>query len=243
MLLVASLLVLVALGAVGGELQPSALRVMVAAVFGLLAVLFWPGCAASPVRTTLRVAAWSATAAGLAAIMLTMLGNPPQPLAQVLASCAMLLLMLLPAHALAAWLEGLLMRRAAAAPGARSAMVAVGARELAGRVVAGTLALLGALPLWLGPAGELLSDRHPWLIDVLLGISPLTHLAVASGNDLLRNQWFYQHANLAALPFDYPGLRLLLPGYGLAVAVTALLVLTERSACLRRSAGEPSNAP
>ena len=30
-------------------------------------------------------------------------------------------------------------------------------------------------------------------------MSPLTHLAVASGNDLLRNQWFYQHSNLASL--------------------------------------------
>ena len=26
----------------------------------------------------------------------------------------------------------------------------------------------------------------------MVGVSPLTHLAVAGGNDLLRNDWFYQ---------------------------------------------------
>ena len=70
---------------------------------------------------------------------------------------------------------------------------------MAGRTVALVLALLGSLPLWLGPAGELLSGRQPWIIDAIVGMSPLTHLAVASDNDLLRNEWLYQHSNLAAL--------------------------------------------
>ncbi len=86
------------------------------------------------------------------------------------------------------------------------------AREAAGRSAAVALALLGALPLWLGPVAETLSARHDWAIDAVVGASPLTHLAVASGNDLLRNQWFYQHANLAALLFSYPGLGAASPG-------------------------------
>ena len=50
----------------------------------------------------------------------------------------------------------------------------------------------GQVTGWLGLGGEL-----TWL----------NNLAVATGNDLLRNQWFYQHSNLAGLRFDYPGLR------------------------------------
>ena len=96
---------------------------------------------------------------------------------------------------------------------------------MAGRTVAIGLALLGALPLWLGPVGELLSDRHEGLIDAVIAVSPLTHLAVASGNDLLRNPWFYQHANLAALKFSYPGLAELAAAYAAVTAFVAMLAL------------------
>lgn len=41
---------------------------------------------------------------------------------------------------------------------------------------------------------------------------------MASGNDLLRNAWLYQHSNLAGLQFDYPGLA------GLAWFYAALLL-------------------
>ena len=78
------------------------------------------------------------------------------------------------------------------------------ARDLAGRSVTLALAALGSLPLWLGPMAEQLSAGHPSTIDTVLGISPLTHLAVAYGNDLLRNAWLYQHSNLAGLQADYP---------------------------------------
>ena len=109
----------------------------------------------------------------------------------------MLMLILLVTHAVAAGLEGRLRGQSGDAETAR---------EMAGRAAALALALLGSLPLWLGPAAELLAGRHPWIIDAVVGMSPLTHLAVASGNDLLRNQWFYQHSNLAALQFSYPSL-------------------------------------
>ena len=54
-------------------------------------------------------------------------------------------------------------------------------------------------------------------------MSPLTHLAVASGNDLLRNQWFYQHSNLASLQISYPELNALAWGYLFAGSMLLLV--------------------
>jgi hypothetical protein len=210
MLLVATMLTLAAVGAGSDDLQPSALRVMLTAVVGLLSLLFWPGAAATPARTAWRVVAWSAAATLLAAVALRVTGQVLQPWPRILSSCAMLLLILLVAHALAAALEARL--RAGRAD-------AHGAREAAGRTVAMVLALLGTLPLWAGPLAELLSGRHEWAVDAAVAASPLTHLAVASGNDLLRNQWLYQHANLAGLQFSYPGL------FEVAVSYAAMCLL------------------
>jgi len=213
MLLLATMLTLAAAGAGSDDLQPSALRVVVTAAVGLLSLLFWPGVAATTARTALRIVAWSAAAALLAAAVLRLLGQALQPFPKVMSSCAMLLLILLVAHALAAALERSLRGGSADA---------VGPRETAGRTVALALALLALLPLWAGPLAELLSGRHEWAIDAVIGVSPLTHLAVASGNDLLRNQWFYQHANLAGLQFAYPGLVEVAATYGSACLVLAL---------------------
>jgi len=230
MLLVSALLVLGAVGATGSEMAPSALRLAATAAVGLFAPLFWPGIAATPSGTAARVLAWSAAAAVLAAIALGVVGHPLRSVEPILASCGMLMLILTPAHALAAVLEVQFGRRSGDAGGAR---------ELAGRTVATALALLGLLPLWLGPAGDLLSGRHAWAIDAIVGISPLTHLAVASGNDLLRNQWLYQHSNLAALQFAYPGLVELIGSYAAACAVLALSAL----AWQRRLARAADNTP
>ena len=209
----ATMLILAAVGARADDLQPSALRVLVTAAVGLLSVLFWPGRAATPARTAWRVVAWSAAAALLAAGVLRLTGQTMQPYAKIFSSCVMLLLILLVAHALAAALEARL--RA----GSDSAH---GAREAAGRHVAMALVLLGSLPLWAGPLAELLSGRHEWTIAAAIGASPLTHLAVASGNDLLRNQWLYQHANLAGLQFSYPGVFEVGVFYVLACLLLAL---------------------
>jgi hypothetical protein len=216
LLAVAAALMLAALGATASELPPSALRVLVAAVVALLAPLSWPGIAGTPARTALRVAAWSAASSVLAAIAMRLLGPATQPWMRIIETGAMLMLILLLTHTVAAALESWWRGAAADAPGAR---------EFAGRSAALGLALLGALPLWLGPASELLSRREPWLIDAVLGASPLTHLAVASGNDLLRNQWFYQHSNLAALPFAYPGPTELAWGYASAALALGLIAL------------------
>lgn len=231
MLLLAAMLVLAAFGASAADLQPSALRVVVAAVVALLAPMFWPGKAATLAATARRIAGWSVAAAGAAAIALRILG--PQPYLRILGTCTMLLFILLLTHAAAAAIEQGLGGR----PGA-----AEGGREIAGRTAALGLALLGTLPLWFGPGSELLSRRHPWVIDAAIGISPLTHLAVASGNDLLRNQWLYQHSNLAALPFSYPELAGLTALYAAVCLVLALLAFASRHR-LGLQADAPRNHP
>jgi hypothetical protein len=216
-LAVAGGLMLAAFGA--SHLPPSALRVTVTAIIALIAPLFWPGRAATPARTAVRVGAWSVAAACLAAVALGIAGNPGQSFARILAACGMLLLILLVAHAVAAGIETRLRDRSGDADTAR---------EMAGRVTVLVLALLGSMPLWFGPASELLARRHPWIIDAVIGMSPLTHLAVASGNDLLRNPWFYQHSNLAALQFSYPSPAELILSYGLAVMALAVIPLASR---------------
>ena len=226
MLAVAALLMLAAFGA--SDLQPSALRLAVTAIVGLIAPLFWPGNAVTPTRTALRIAGWSAAAACLAAIALRIAGDTAQPFARILAACGMLLLILLVTHAAAAGLE---VRWHGQSGNAETA------REMAGRAAALALALVGSLPLWAGPACELLSGRHPWIIDAAIGVSPLTHLAVASGNDLLRNQWLYQHSNLAPLQFSYPGIADVAVAYAGILLLLALFPL----ASLRRR--RPTDGP
>lgn len=239
-------LLLTAMGAVGAgaeALQPSALRLAVTSVLAVLSLLFWPGAAPMPGATAWRVVGWSVAVALLAMSTLVALrtaGLSMQPWPLVFASCGMLLLILIVAHALTVLLEWRL--RARGADGADGPL----ARESAGRTVAVLVALLGALPLWLGPVAELAARRLEWLVDGAIAASPLTHLAVASGNDLLRNQWLYQHANLAALQFSYPGLATLFWSYGtagLALALLARLALPTRASPRRsRPPADPPNS-
>jgi hypothetical protein len=219
LLLVAALLVLAATGGWSREVQPSLLRLEVTAVLALLAPLFWPGLAATPKRTALRIALWSVAVACAAGVMIRLLGHAGQTWAHIVPSCAMLALIVVLALTTAAVLEAQV----------RSVLGDTGtARDAAGCVVALALALLGSMPLWLGPVGELLSADHGGAIDAIVGSSPLTHLAVASGNDLLRNPWLYQHSNLAALQVSYPGLAGLLGCYVSVTLVLALAALAFR---------------
>lgn len=199
------------------ELPPSGQRVVVAAAVALLAPLLWPGVGNTPARTALRVLSWSAVAAlgMVCAVLVTawLPGPAAWALQPVLLTGSVLLALLLLAHALAALLQ---------AHWGRAARSPAVAREMAGRTVALLLALLAAVPLWLGPLAEVLSRQHDGVVDAVIGASPLTHLAVASGNDLLRNQWLYQHSNLAALPFAYPHLASLAGFYATACALLAL---------------------
>lgn len=206
--------------------QPSLLRVEVTAVVAVLAPLFWPGRATTRARTALCVVAWSGAAAASAAIAIVVLGRFGQPWLQIVWACAMLMAILVLSHAAAAWLERRWRARSNDADSAR---------ELAGRTMSVALVLLGTVPFWLGPVAELLSVRHPRVIDLVVGLSPVTHLAVASGNDVLRNSWLYEHSNLASLPVSYPERAALAWGYGSACAALALAALASRMP--RRRAG------
>jgi hypothetical protein len=221
MLLAAALSILAAVGATAGPLQGSALRTAAVAVVGLLAPLFWPGRTATVASTALRVVVWSVGVVVSTGVAIGILAHPAQPWLRILSACAMLLPIVLLSHAAAAWLEQSWDARSGEAGEAR---------ELAGRAVALALALLGTLPFCLGPVAELLTARHPGIIDVVIGSSLLTHLAVASGNDLLRNSWFYEHSNLAALRVSYPQAGVLAGCYGAVCLALALVVLAPRVA-------------
>jgi hypothetical protein len=209
-----ALLLLAALGANDADLQPSARIVLVTAVVGLLAPLFWPGRAGTARATTVRIIGWSLAGAGLAAAVAVLSGLGLERLPRAVNSLAVLFLALVAVHALAAAVEGFLRRRAAGPEAAR---------ESAAWMAACALVTLGAAPLWLGPAAELALADRARAVETVVAVSPLTHLAVASGNDLLRNQWFYQHSNLAGLRFDYPRLAPVMTAYCLLAAVLLLV--------------------
>ena len=63
---------------------------------------------------------------------------------------------------------------------------------------------------------------------------------MASGNDLLRNQWFYQHSNLASLQFSYPGLARIAWSY-VCLLVLALVLLAFATTPRRRD-GAPDRS-
>ena len=69
--------------------------------------------------------------------------------------------------------------------------------------VAGALAVLGATPVWLAPLVQAL-DGSAVAANLALAVSPLVHLAAATGSDLLRTDWFYRHSSIASLYFSYP---------------------------------------
>jgi hypothetical protein len=213
-LVATALLLVAALGALSDDLQGSARVVLVTAVVGALAPLFWPGRAATTRSTTMRIAGWSLATTALAAGLAALGGNAALLAPRIAGACLVLFLVLVAAHALTAVLEALLRRRGAGPDRAR---------EISAWLTTAALAALAAAPLWLGPAAEVASQARPRAVDAVVAVSPLTHLAVASGNDLLRNQWFYQHSNLSGLRFDYPRLGAVLACY--VVLAAALLAI------------------
>jgi hypothetical protein len=230
LLLMAAGLAVAVIGTPVHDLQPSAARLLVTAVVAVLAPLFWPGAKSTAGGTIVRVLAWSAIAAALAALLLVLPGSAPQPPLRIAAACAMLLVLLLPLHAAAAVLESAAQRRFG-----DPAL----ARPLAGTAVALLVLLWGSLPLWGGPAAVLLPAPDDALVDAVVGTSPLTHLAVASGNDLLRNEWFYLHSNLSGRPVNYPGPTPIAASF----ALMALISLALAFVALRRVAGADPHSP
>lgn len=211
LLTVAALSMLAAFGALAADVQPAALRVGVAAVIALLAPMFL----AQPHALQSR-APWasmlgrSIAQAGLAAVLMVALGRGRQTLPPVLEVCAMLLPMLLLSQGLV-WLLQRLWLGLDDDPKSARWGAGIGASALLG--------LLGSALLWLGPAAERASQRFAGAIDALLAASPLTHLAVASGLDLLRQPWLYRNSNLSSLPADYPAPARLAAVYGVACIV------------------------
>lgn len=232
LLLVAAAAVTAGLFALQSDLPASAWRLRVAATVALLAPLWWPGTAGSRLRSAGLVLAWSLAGVGVAAIVLAALPRGAWPIGAALPCLGLLGLLLLIIHAAGTWLQPLLARGATVAPDDIA-----DAREATGRTLAFALALLAALPLWAGPAAELMLADHPSAIDAVLALSPLTHLAVLAGNDLLRDPWLYQHANLAALPSSYPEPATLAVAYT-GIAAAALLAVA-RPVRRRRTAGAP----
>lgn len=195
-----ALLVIAAMGAYSSDLQGSARLVLITSVIAVLSPLFWPGRAATSRATAWRTLGWSLGATLLAAIAAFSVGSTPH----IASACVMLMLICVTTLGAAAWAESLLARRGADTASARNASA---------WLATALLAVPAAAPLWLGPAAELAAVERPRALAAVVAVSPLTHLAIASGNDLLRNQWFYQHSNLSGLRFDYPRLLPVFAGY------------------------------
>ena len=136
---------------------------MVTTVVALLAPLFWPGFAATrrALHCVSSAGRWRPPAWRRSRWASSVRHRSRPGASSWHAQCCTLVLIL--THALAAMLEGRWRRLSADAQSCR---------ELAGRTVVLVLALLGSLPLWLGPAAELLSARHDWVIDATLVMSP-----------------------------------------------------------------------
>lgn len=226
-LAVTVLLVTVTLGAYSAsDLQGSARLVLVASVIALLSPLFWPGRAATASATGRRILGWSLAAVLLAVIATLGASDPPH----IAATGVMLLLICIATLGAASWFEAFFARRGA---------TAATASDASAWLTAALLAVLAAAPLWLGPAAELASAERPPALQAVVAVSPLTHVAVASGNDLLRNQWFYQHSNLAGLRFDYPRFA---PVVAVYTALAFALVLVPAIAWPGRNPGSKSTS-
>ena len=193
----------------------SSRRLMVVGLLATLAPLFWsagPGGA-------LRVLGWALGVGTIAATLLAAFQIPGVEAGA--AACLQLSLLMIAAHAIAEVAEAL---------GARM----LGRRcALPGTAIALVLVLVAALPLWLGPAAELSLADRPGFVEVVVAVSPLTHLALASGNDLFHQPWLYQYANLATFRFDYPPVGSVLGAYavvaGLLLATVAALARWPRA--------------
>lgn len=196
----------------GGPVSPTELAFVSVAVPALLAPLFWPRESPS-VRRLL-----AATLGPVAAIVVTCgvlwVLHGAVALQGVALAGLVAVLMLAVLHQLAALIEPVVMRLGASESSAR---------EWSLWSVTALLWLAAAAPVWLGPAADLGARTDPRWPSLVLGSSPLAHLASASGYDVLRGQWFYAHSSLGALQVDYPRVATLLIAYALAlVALTAL---------------------
>lgn len=195
------------------SLLPSSLAALLAVgVPTLLAPLFWPRVEPSGARLLIWAVAPTLASVVVAAALWILRGAAPA--LPLLARAGLVAVLLLAAaHQLSALIEPVVRRLGASA---------ASAREWSCWTVTALLWLAAAAPVWLGPLADLGARTQPHLPTVILGASPLAHLAVAAGFDLLRDQWFYAHSSLGALQVDYPRLPALLLGYVIGNVVLTL---------------------
>jgi hypothetical protein len=172
------------MGLLGPGLDPE-LRPIAAALTGLWAtslfLLPWAlgsGLALHPLGT---VAALALTA-GLGAAFAT-LATGVQPQLAILVLVGLMVL------ALAALGDGL--RALTGGPGTAAAWTLA------------LVVLIGAAPVWLLPLHGSI-DPGPFGLNTLVALNPLTHVAVLTGTDWPRSDWFYRHSALGSLRYGYP---------------------------------------
>lgn len=192
---------------------PPAMRLLAAiAAPALLAPLFGGRAPATLAAVTARFASWALGT--LLLVIVVALAGGALPLAGIAAP-----LLVAGGIVVTALLAMLVVARALRSIG----MDAAAAESSAGWMVVAALWLLAAAPLWLGPFADLAARTGPARANAIVASSPLVHLGVAAGQDLLRTQWFYQHAGFGTLQFDYPSPASLVCAYlGASAVLTAL---------------------
>ena len=186
----------------------------VPAVVVLLAPLFAPLGRASR-DAAVRLVAWCVLCAAAALLTLVLICPVPAPGAVLAASFGMCLALLLASHAVLLLL--------CLAPGEGPSEQR---RELAAWAVSGSLAVLGAAPLWLAPLAQAFNGSAA-VANLAVAVSPLSYLAAATGSDVLRTDWFYRHSGISSMRYAYPAIGTVLVGCaaiclaGLAVVLAA----------------------
>jgi hypothetical protein len=95
--------------------------------------------------------------------------------------------------------------------------------DSAARATLAVLGLAATAPLWAGPWAE---NASPIVADAIIGMSPLSLVAVLANHDYLREPWWYTHSVFGALRFDYPAVGPLVAAY---LGVSALLFAAARA--------------
>jgi hypothetical protein len=200
------------LAAPAAKLSPSGALLLVMSVAVLAGLMLWPGAVSGSGVPEVWLGTWSAACVGIGALAAAALLDSRIDWGQLLSTTLVGFLVLLACLSCVTLVAAIPKRRNAAE---------VREFEPARWTVAALLALAAAAPLWAGPFAEGNLARWPQAVEATVAVSPLTHLAVAAGNDLLRNDWMYAHSSLGSLQFSYPGLPGILTTY--LVLCTALL--------------------
>jgi hypothetical protein len=196
----------------GDPVSATELAFVAVAVPALLAPLFWPRECPSVRR--LLISTLGPVVALVVTCCVLWVVHGAVALHGVVLAALVAVLMLAALHQLAALIEPVVRRLGASESSAR---------EWSLWSVTALLWLAAAAPAWLGPAADLGARSDPRWPSLVLGSSPLAHLASAAGYDVLRGQWFYAHSSLGALQVDYPPVATLLIVYALALVALTLL--------------------